>query len=71
MIALFSQYLGILALIAMAFAQLIATRWPGIEATFGPMDQSYRIHKWLGLGAMAAILLHDTISASNRKASLR
>ncbi|MEO1495238.1 MAG: ferredoxin reductase family protein, partial [Pseudomonadota bacterium] len=27
------------------------------------MDQSYRIHKWLGLGAMAAILLHDTIDA--------
>lgn len=63
LIALFSQYLGMLALIAMAFAQLIATRWPGVEAIFGPMDQSYRIHKWLGLGAMAAILLHDTIDA--------
>lgn len=62
-IALFSQYLGLVALIVMAFAQIIATRWVGIEAVFGPMDQSYRLHKWLGLTAMATILLHDTIDA--------
>ncbi len=62
-IALFSQYLGLGALIAMMFSHLIATRWPGVEALFGPMDQSYRLHKWLGVGAMVAILLHDTIDA--------
>ncbi len=65
-IALFSQYLGMMALIAMAISQLIATRAPGIEAIFGPLDQSYRIHKWLGIGAMVAILLHDTIDADMR-----
>lgn len=62
-IALFSQYLGMLALITMAFAQVIATRWPGIEAVFGPMDQAYRVHKWLGIAGLATILLHDTIDA--------
>ncbi len=65
-IALFSQYLGLGALIAMAFSQLIATRWRGIEAVFGPLDQSYRLHKWLGIGAMVAVLLHDTIDAEMR-----
>ncbi len=65
-IALFSQYIGMMALIAMALAQVIATRWPGVEALFGPMDQSYRLHKWLGIGAMVAILLHDTIDAEMR-----
>ena len=62
-IALFSQYLGIWALIAMALLQVIATRWPGVEAVFGGLDRGYVLHKWLGIGAMAAILLHDTIDA--------
>ena len=66
LIALFSQYLGLVSLIAMAFGQIIATRWRGVEAVFGPMDQSYRLHKWLGIGAMVALLLHDTIDAEMR-----
>lgn len=66
LIALFSQYLGLAALIAMALAQVIATRWPGVEPLFGPLDQSYRLHKWLGIGAMVAVLLHDTIDAEMR-----
>jgi len=65
-VALFSQYLGMTALISMAISQLIATRWPGVELTFGPLDQSYRLHKWLGLWALAASFLHDTIDADMR-----
>lgn len=65
-IALFSQYLGLTALIAMALGQVIATRWRTVEWIFGPLDQSYRVHKWLGIGAMLAILLHDTIDAEMR-----
>lgn len=61
--ALFSQYLGMTALIAMAISQCIATRWRGIETIFGSLDQSYRLHKWLGLWALAASFLHDTIDA--------
>lgn len=62
-IALFSQYLGMTALIGMALSQIIATRWIGVEAVFGSLDQSYRLHKWMGLWALAASFLHDTIDA--------
>lgn len=65
-IALFSQYLGLAALIAMALGQVIATRWRVVEWIFGPLDQSYRVHKWLGIGAMVSVLLHDTIDAEMR-----
>lgn len=62
-VALFSQYLGLWALIAMAVAQLLATRWPGVETVFGPMDRSYRLHKYLGIGALLSLLVHDTVDA--------
>jgi predicted ferric reductase len=62
-IALFSQYLGMVALIAMALGQIIATRLSFVEHIFGGLDRSYVLHKWLGIGAMVAILLHDTIDA--------
>ena len=62
-LALFSQYLGMVALIGMAISQVIATRWRIVEPIFGPLDQSYRIHKWLGIGALAAMFLHDVIDA--------
>ncbi|MEO1331690.1 MAG: ferric reductase-like transmembrane domain-containing protein, partial [Pseudomonadota bacterium] len=62
-IALFSQYLGSAALIAMGISQLLATRLRPLQAVFGGLDQMYVLHKWLGLGAMAAVLLHDTIDA--------
>lgn len=65
-IAVFSQYLGMTALIAMATSQVIATRWTGVEQVFGALDQSYRLHKWLGLWALAASFLHDTIDAEIR-----
>lgn len=62
-VALFSQYLGTLALILMAWAQIMATRVTGVEALMGPMDRVYVLHKWSGIVAMTAILLHDTIDA--------
>ena len=37
-IALFSQYLGSAALIAMGLSQLMATRLPGVEAVFGGLS---------------------------------
>ena len=62
-IALFSQYLGMAALIAMAISQTIATRIPPVEWMFGGLDRGYVLHKWLGVGALVAILLHDTVDA--------
>ena len=49
-IALFSQYLGIAALILMAWGQILSTRIAGVEAVFGGLDRGYVLHKWLGIG---------------------
>ncbi len=65
-VALFSQYLGLAALILMSWGQLLATRLVGIEAVFGGLDRVYILHKWAGIIAMAAVLLHDTIDAEMR-----
>ena len=62
-VAVFSQLLGIWALIAMATGQAMATRFGAIERLFGGLDRVYVLHKWLGIAALALILLHDTIDA--------
>ncbi|AZV78414.1 iron reductase [Parasedimentitalea marina] len=61
--ALFSQYLGMAALIGMALTQVIATRLSFVEQLFGGLDRCYILHKWLGILSMGALLLHDTIDA--------
>lgn len=65
-VALFSQYLGLAALILMAWGQILSTRISGIETLFGGLDRVYVLHKWAGIVAMVAILLHDTIDADMR-----
>ncbi len=65
-VALFSQFIGASALILMAWAQVMATRLPGVEAVFGGLDRVYVLHKWSGITALAAILVHDTIDAEIR-----
>ena len=65
-IALFSQYLGLAALILMAWGQVLSMRLPGVEAIFGGLDRIYVLHKWAGIVAVAAVLLHDTIDAEMR-----
>ena len=65
-VALASQYFGMVALVAMAVSQTIATRWPGVEAVFGPLDKNYKLHKWLGISALFLTFLHDTIDAEMR-----
>lgn len=64
--AVFSQYIGASALICMALSQVIATRVWFVEAVFGPMDRAYLLHKWLGIGALAGVLLHETFDAEIR-----
>lgn len=61
--AIASEYLGVTALIAMAFSQLLATRVKALQFVFGGQDRIYVLHKWLGIGAMAAILLHESVDA--------
>ncbi len=62
-VALFSQYLGSAALILMGINQFVATRAPGLEIVFGPLDRMYVLHKWLGVIALVAMGLHDIIDA--------
>ncbi|WP_422023314.1 ferric reductase-like transmembrane domain-containing protein [Roseibium sp.] len=62
-VALFSQYLGSAALILMGINQFVATRAPGLEIVFGPLDRIYVLHKWLGVIALVAMGLHDIIDA--------
>ncbi len=64
--ALFSQYLGLAALVLMAWGQILSTRLTGIEHLFGGLDRVYVLHKWAGIVAMGALLLHDTIGAEMR-----
>lgn len=64
--ALFSQYLGLAALILMAWGQILSTRFAGVEYLFGGLDRVYVLHKWAGIAAMAAILMHDSIGAEMR-----
>ncbi|MGS4883697.1 ferredoxin reductase family protein [Roseibium sp. MB-4] len=62
-VALFSQFLGSAALILMGINQFVATRAPGLEIVFGPLDRMYVLHKWLGVMALVAMGLHDIIDA--------
>ena len=52
------QASGILAIIAMSVAMLLALRprWP--ERWFGGLDKMYRLHKWLGITALSASIFH-------------
>ncbi len=65
-LAVMSQYFGSAALILMGLSQLMATRWRGVEAVFGGLDRVYVLHKWIGIAALALVLLHDTIDAEMR-----
>ena len=61
--AAFSHYLGLVALLGMSYCYILATRFKLIETLFCGLDKSYVLHKWLGLGSLAVIFLHDQIDA--------
>ncbi|SMH31648.1 ferredoxin reductase family protein [Mesorhizobium australicum] len=52
------QVTGILAIVCMSAAMILALRprWP--EAWFGGLDKMYRLHKWLGIGALVLSIVH-------------
>lgn len=52
------QYTGILAIGCMSLAMMLALRprWP--EPWFGGLDKIYRLHKWLGIGALVIAVSH-------------
>jgi predicted ferric reductase len=54
----FTQFTGFLSLGLMAFSVVLSTRQRWLEPAFGGLDKMYRLHKWLGIGALAIALVH-------------
>lgn len=52
------NYTGIIAIGVMSVALLLALRSVAIEPHVGGLDKSYRLHKWLGVTALIAVLAH-------------
>ncbi|WP_245440825.1 ferredoxin reductase family protein [Mesorhizobium sanjuanii] len=52
------QFSGVLAIAAMSVAMILSLRprWP--EIRLGGLDKMYRLHKWLGIGALGLAVLH-------------
>jgi predicted ferric reductase len=52
------QYTGLMAIAAMSVALALANRPRRIEKPLGGLDKMYRLHKWLGIGALTFAVLH-------------
>ncbi|MBA2076900.1 ferric reductase-like transmembrane domain-containing protein [Rhodanobacter sp. PCA2] len=52
------QYSGVLAIGAMSLAMVLATRPKWLEQGFNGLDKMYRLHKWLGIAALATATAH-------------
>lgn len=52
------QYSGIIAMTAMSAALILALRPRFLEGFLGGLDKMYRLHKWLGITALAAGAVH-------------
>ena len=52
------QLSGVIAIVAMSAAMVLALRprWP--EGWFGGLDKMYRLHKWLGITGLVAAVVH-------------
>lgn len=57
-----TQLTGLLSLGMMAFALVLATRPRWMEPGIGGLDKMYRLHKWLGVGALVAAVAHWLVS---------
>lgn len=56
--SVFVQYSGVLTVVLMAVALLLALRLRVFEHWLGGLDKVYRLHKWLGIGALVMAMLH-------------
>lgn len=52
------NYSGILAIGAMSVGMLLVIRWAAVESFLGGLDKNYRLHKWLGISALALSIVH-------------
>ena len=56
--SVFVQFSGVLAISLMSVAMLLALRPKWLEPHLNGLDKMYRLHKWLGIGALVAALAH-------------
>ena len=54
----FLQYTGVLAFGMMSVAMILASRSVWLDRWLNGLDKMYRLHKWLGLGALIAAVTH-------------
>ena len=54
----FVQYTGIIAIVTMSVSLYLALRPVWLEQRLDGLDKVYRLHKWLGIAALTASLLH-------------
>ena len=54
----FVQYSGVLGIGLMSIAMLLALRPIWLEPHLDGLDKMYRLHQWLGLGALVIAVLH-------------
>ena len=56
--SLFMQYSGVMAMVAMTMAMVLAARPVVLEPWLGGLDKMYRLHKWLGIAALVVSVVH-------------
>lgn len=54
---------GVIALVMMAMAALLGSRWAWLEDVFGGLDRVYDVHKWLGVWALVLASVHLVFKA--------
>ena len=52
------QYTGVIAMGAMSLAMVLAVRPVWLESHLDGLDKMYRLHKWLGIGALVVGTVH-------------
>jgi predicted ferric reductase len=52
------QYSGLLSIIAMSTAMVLALRLRFLDKLLDGLDKSYRLHKWLGISALSTAIIH-------------
>ncbi|MCL5128240.1 ferric reductase-like transmembrane domain-containing protein [Algibacter sp. L4_22] len=55
---LFIQYSGVIGIGVMSISMVLALRLVWLESLLGGLDKSYRLHKWLGITGLIAVVLH-------------
>ena len=56
--AVFVQFTGVLAITAMSAAMVLAVRPAWLQRHLGGLDKMYRLHRWLGISALAIGAVH-------------